>query len=71
MLFVRLGFLNWPNEPSGYLKSREAVANFYSCPEAPLEAEVRSTTVTTTFHVHCSFKFLLLDAFFLLLPSRM
>ncbi|XP_068459740.1 tyrosine aminotransferase [Clinocottus analis] len=23
----------------GYLKSRQAVANFYSCPEAPLEAE--------------------------------
>lgn len=23
----------------GYVKSREAVANFYSCPEAPLEAE--------------------------------
>lgn len=30
-------------EPSGYVKSREAVANFYSCPEAPLEAEVSST----------------------------
>lgn len=30
-------------ETSGYVKSREAVANFYSCPEAPLEAEVSST----------------------------
>lgn len=25
---------------AGYVKSRQAVANFYSCPEAPLEAEV-------------------------------
>ena len=26
---------------TGYQKSRDVVANFYSCPEAPLEAEVR------------------------------
>ncbi len=25
---------------AGYLQSRQAVANFFSCPEAPLEAEV-------------------------------
>uniref|UniRef100_A0A7N8XMQ3 Tyrosine aminotransferase n=1 Tax=Mastacembelus armatus TaxID=205130 RepID=A0A7N8XMQ3_9TELE len=28
-----------PCQSAGYLKSRQAVANFYSCPEAPLEAE--------------------------------
>lgn len=34
---------------AGYLKSRQAVANFYSCPEAPLEAEVLTLHTTHTF----------------------
>lgn len=37
---------------SGYLKSREAVANFYSCPEAPLEAEVSSVRHSTSLRTH-------------------
>lgn len=34
---------------AGYLKSRQAVANFYSCPEAPLEAEVLTPHTLHTF----------------------
>lgn len=35
--------------PAGYPKSRQAVANFYSCPEAPLEAEVLTLNTPHTF----------------------
>lgn len=44
---------------AGYLKSRQAVANFYSCPETPLEAEVLTPNTPHTFsfmlsHPHSS-----------------
>lgn len=38
--------------PAGYLKSRQAVANFFSCPEAPLEAEVLTPHTLHTLFIH-------------------
>lgn len=34
---------------AGYLKSRQVVANFFSCPEASLEAEVLTLHIPHTF----------------------
>lgn len=41
----------WLCSPAGYATSRQAVANFYSCPKAPLEAEVGHLLLCFTSHL--------------------
>jgi len=43
---------------TGYQKSRDAVANFYSCPEAPLEGKVRHIIIILSFRFGLSIRFI-------------